>query len=172
MSIQAYIVGRETGEVLDEIKSEDSYKIFRGNPGAITCPLPFTSFVKVNFLELAELSKELSSPEIKILSFCISFLGYSDNCIKTRRGRPLNILDISLYLGVSERTVLRSVNKLIDMDILCFAENGEEKQLYLCPFIAGRGNRQNKVLQTMFRHYKIRSQDCITWETLIKRGEM
>lgn len=166
-----YLIDQDTGEIINAVGEGDSVKITRGKSVeylSTTDKFPFEHFAKLNTDEMKYISKELRPNEVAFLVSLMPYLSYRDNCIKDGRGTPLSEARIADLIGVSRNKVNYLINSLIDMDILCKAKNSSEYQLFMNPWIAGRGNRYNRVLSTMFRHYKIRSQGGVKWEKLIK----
>ena len=169
-SIKSYVIERTTGEVMDSIMEGDRIRITRKEKVEFlesTISIPFTSFAKLNTAEIAFLAKELSKPDFVFLLSLSDFVGYHDNCIKNRRGVPMSVEDIAARLGISRATAYRSVERLMKENILCKAKTSEF-QLFVCPLIYCKGNRTNKVLQTMFRNYRVRSKGNAKWQRLLE----
>ncbi len=168
----AAIVSKDTGEVFDHMYRGDRILRSKSMEGysemqETTAKSPITNFTKQNNDELRHLLRDLSLPESKFLFGCLSFLGYEDNCIKNERGNPMQIDDIAERIGLSRSSAFRAAESLMAQDILCKAKNSSEFQLFLCPLVGGKGNKYNKVLQTMFRFYKVRSKGMKTWAKLL-----
>jgi hypothetical protein len=49
-------------------------------------------------------------------------------------------------------------------DIICRNKNSKERQYFVNPWLFCKGNRINKVLQTMFRNYGVRVCGGIKWK--------
>lgn len=161
----------DTGEAVKtiDIQEGDSIRVIKGEQVeymAETVELPFSSFVKLNIEEFQVLCHELSASDTKFLISVLPYLSYKDNCLKNRRGEPMNGADLVRALGVSRSNVERCLTSLIEQDIIVQSKNSRERQLFVNPWIAGRGNRCNKVLATMFRNYRIRSKGGIKWKNL------
>lgn len=170
-AVKHLVINKDTGEVIDSIEEGDKFSITRKKKIDFmenTIEIPFKSFVKLNTKEIGFLSKELSKSDFAFLLSLCDFVGFYDNCIKNRRGDPMSIDEIALKLDIPRSTAYRIVNKLIDESILCKAKTSEF-QLFVCPLIFCKGNRANRVLQTMFRNYKVRSFGGVKWEKLIKQ---
>lgn len=166
-----YMVDQDTGEIINVIEEGDTVKIIRKETNEYltsTDKFPFEHFAKINTEEMKYLVKELHSNEITFLIGLMPYLSYRDNCIKDGKGTPLSETRIAEYLDMSRNKVNYLINALVSEDILCKAKNSAEYQLYMNPWIAGKGNRYNRVLQSMFRHYKVRSKGGTKWEKLIK----
>ena len=170
--MRAYVVDKTTGEITDALNYGD--RILRSQSieklageNELTAKSPIKRFTKQNNDELSLILSELSHVEAKFLFGCMCYLGYEDNCVKNVRGEPLSIAEIGERIGLSRSSAFRAAEGLMERHILCKAENKREMQYYICPLIAGRGTKYNKVLQTMFRHYKVRSKGNKEWSKLI-----
>ncbi len=166
-----YLIDQNTGEIVNVIGEGDSVKITRDGTEeylSSTDKIPFEHFAKLNTDEMKCLSRELRPNEAAFLLALMPYLSYRDNCIKDGAGIPMSEERIASRIGMSRCNVNKLINSLITMDILCKAKNSAEYQLFMNPWIAGRGNRCNKVLATMFRHYKVRSKGGIKWEKLMR----
>lgn len=166
------IVDLETGTILRSVDDGDKVKVI---PQYVeeyyheTDSIPFTAFVKLNCEEMDYLVKELKHSDIVFIISLLPYLSYMDNCIKDRRGNPLSVAEIAEKIGDDRSNVNKRINHLIDLDILCRAKNSKEFQLFMNPWIAGKGNRCNRVLASMFRNYPIRSKGGITWQRLARQ---
>lgn len=169
---RAYIIDPTTGEIVDALNYGD--RILRSQSidklakeEEVTAKSPIKHFTKQNNDELSLILAELNNIEVKFLIGCMCHLGYEDNCVKNVRGEPMPIADIGERIGLSRASAFRAADGLMEKHILCKAENKREMQYYICPMIAGRGTKYNKVLQTMFRHYKVRSKGNKEWAKLL-----
>lgn len=169
--IKSLIIDGETGEIMDSVLDGDKIRITRKNKVEFlenTVSIPFTSFAKLNTAEISLLARELSRPDFVFLVSLSDYVGYYDNCVKNRRGVPMSIGDIAHHFNISRATAYRSVERLMKENILCKAKTSEF-QLFVCPLIFCKGNRSNKVLQTMFRNYRVRSKGGVKWQKLLER---
>lgn len=167
------IVDKNTGEIKDSIKIGDAIKITRKEQDEYmknTIEIPFKSFIKLNTDEMPLLAKDLNKYDFTFLIAISKYAGYNDNCIKNRRGKPMTIDEIAYVFDMPRSSVYKSIKRLMEENILCKAKTSEF-QLYICPYILCKGNRTNKVLQTMFRNYRIRSIGGVKWGKLLKKGD-
>ena len=172
-AVKHLVINKDTGEVIDSIEEGDKFSITRKKKIDFmenTIEIPFKSFVKLNTKEIGFLSKELSKSDFAFLLSLCEFVGFEDNCIKNRRGKPMTIDEIAYVFDMPRSSVYKSIKRLMEENILCKAKTSEF-QLYICPYILCKGNRTNKVLQTMFRNYRIRSIGGVKWEKLLKKGD-
>lgn len=168
-----FVVDKNTGEIKDSIMVGDKVNITRRKKMEYlenTIEIPFKKFVKLNTDEISILAYELNKYDFAFLIAISKYVGYCDNCVKNRRGNPMSIDEIAEILNMPRSTVYKSINRLMEENILCKAKTSEF-QLYVCPYILCKGNRANKVLQTMFRNYKIRSLGGVKWKKLLKRDD-
>ncbi len=168
--IRSLIIDKGTGEVLDQIMDGDKVRITRQSKVAFledTISIPFSCFAKLNTEEIMLLGQELSKTDFLFLVSISHYVGYYDNCIKDRRGNPMTIEEIARHLGISRSVAYRNVENLMKESILCKAKTSEF-QLFVCPLIYCKGNRTNKVLQTMFRNYRVRSKGNVKWQRLLE----
>lgn len=160
------LIDSETKECLDVVNEGDSVRVTKANQREYmesTIPVPIVSFVKVNADEVKLLREEMENGEYAFLMRLIAYVSYKDNCVKNGR-HPMSIDEISRVFRMGRSRTSELVNKLVQMDILYKGKNSREYQLFMNPWIACRGNRCNKVLSTMFRHYRIRSMGGVKWE--------
>lgn len=165
------VVDKSTGEIKDSIMVGDKVSIIRGPKSeflANTMAIPFQSFVKLNGEEISLLARELNKGDLALLIALSRYVGYYDNCLKDRRGNPLTMAEIACKVGMPRSTVYKAINRLIAENIVCKARTSEF-QLFVCPLLFCKGNRSNKVLQTMFRNYRVRSRGNIKWHKLLER---
>lgn len=176
---RSYVIDKETGELVDALyfgdrilrgKSTEAYADTQEEKAAS----PIRRFTKQNNDELGLLIQELSHVEAKYLFACLCYLGYEDNCIKNSRGEPLSVADVADRSGIPRASAFRAADGLLQKGVICKAESKRALMWFICPLIAGRGTKYNKVLQTMFRNYKVRSKGMQAWGNLIggaKRGD-
>jgi len=84
--------------------------------------------------------------------------------LKHDNGNLLTFDDIVALSCMSRSTVSVTLNTLIEKDILYRGKNSQERQYFMNPWLFCKGNRINKVLQTMFRNYRIRVLDGTKWK--------
>lgn len=165
------LIDTDTGETIRtvEMSEGDSVRLIHRTAKNMEFDgLPFDSFIKLNGEEVKYLSAELGNAQLSFLLSLLPYLSYIDNCIKDGHGSPMSVANIAERLGVTRCTANRLINELIDEDLLCRAKNSKEFQLFLNPWFAGKGNRCNRVLSTMFRNYRVRSMGGKRWKDLNK----
>lgn len=125
------------------------------------------SFYKGNIAEIRAIMQELSIWEKGFLYSIAPYVGYEDCCIKYDNGKELNFNTLSEITGMSTGKLSEVINGLIDKDILYKGKNSRNVQYFVNPWLFCKGNRINKVLQTMFQNYKIRIYG-VKWKELKK----
>lgn len=163
------LIDTETGETIRtvEMSEGDSVRLIHKTAQNVEFDtLPFDSFIKLNGEEVKYLTVELTNAQLSFMLSLLPYLSYLDNCIKDGHGSPLSVAQIGERIGISRKTVNRLVNELIEEDLLCKAKNSAEFQLFMNPWFAGKGNRCNRVLSTMFRNYRVRSMGGKRWKNL------
>lgn len=163
------LIDTDTGETIRtvEVSEGDSVRLVHKTAKNMEFDnLPFDSFIKLNGEEVKFLTRELTSAQLSFLLSLLPYLSYCDNCIKDGRGTPMSVAQIGERLDISRKTANRIINELIEEDLLCKAKNSAEFQLFVNPWFAGKGNRCNRVLSTMFRNYRVRSMGGKRWKSL------
>jgi len=160
-------VNSATGEVVNEMHGKD--KIVR--EASIEHLSQFQTwkiehFYKGNMSELKKWMKDLTPNEKAVLFTVSPYVGYEDCCLKHENGDMITFDQIAELSALSRGAVSQALNSLIDKDILYRGKNSKERQYFMNPWLYCRGNRINKVLQTMFRNYKIRVYDGKQWKNL------
>lgn len=163
------LIDTDTGETIRtvEMGEGDSVRLIHKTAKNMEFDtLPFDSFVKLNADEVKYLVSELTNRQVTFMLSLLPYLSYCDNCIKDGHGSPMSVAQIAERLDISRKTVNRIINELIEEDLLCKAKNSAEFQLFMNPWFAGKGNRCNRVLSTMFRNYRVRSMGGKRWKNL------
>jgi len=161
------IINTESGEILGEINEGD--KIIR--KASIdylkdTNIWKIEHFYKGHTAEIRQLLLELT-PYEKAMLFCLAvYTGYDDCCIKHDNGNPMGTEDIITMSGLARRTAYRVLNSLRKKQIIYKGDDSKEKHYFMNPWLFCKGNRINKVLQTMFRNYRIRVMGGKKWKDI------
>lgn len=148
------ITDLETGVILDELGEGDS--IFRGkskeklqslvqiNKGKQYIKVYIDSFSKL------PIDESLIPADMSVLFTLIPYIRYETGLIAYDNGRFINQDGIVSLSGLSESTVLRSVEKLVKKKILAKVRTGKEVKFYANPYIFMRGKMVNKTLHSIF----------------------
>lgn len=121
-------------------------------------------FYKGNLQELRQWMKDLTPNEKAVLFTVSPYVGYEDCCIKHDNGDMLAFDDIVELSCLSRGTVSSTLNTLIAKDIIYRGKNAKERQYFVNPWLFCKGNRINRVLQTMFRNYRVRVCGGVKWK--------
>jgi len=170
MSGDRLVVNFDTGEVINEMHGKDH--IVREATAEYlsqTSEWKIEHFYKGNLSEINQWMMDLSPNEKAVLFTVSPYVWYEDCCLKRSNGDMLTFDNIVELSGLSRGAVSQTLNSLIKKDILCRNMNSKERQYFMNPWLFCKGNRINKVLQTMFRNYGIRVYGGIKWKDLKKK---
>jgi hypothetical protein len=123
-------------------------------------------FSKCNSDELKKLMLDLSIYERSLLFTLGVYVNYTDCCLKHVNGKELDWEFIRSISGMSESQLSKTMNKLRKKDIIYKGINSEGIQYFVNPWLFCKGNRINRVLQTMFRNYQIRVCQDVKWNDI------
>lgn len=130
------------------------------------------SFFKGHTGELRKQLANLSTPE-KAFLFCMAtYVGYEDCCLKHDNGCMLTFDDMVSISGMSRGQVSNVINSLIGKDIIFKGKNSQDRQYFINPWLFCKGQRINKVLQTMFRNYKVKILGGKRWKDVQEQDKM
>lgn len=155
-----YIIDKETGEVVREIKQGDSIKITRRESKEFLKENvklnDKESFIKFYTNILDDLvSEKLTSAEFNIVLICLKNLNYSSGAVAFKNnGNFLTPQDFVKRTKLSERAVKYAIKNLVDKKILHKGRTGREYQLFVNPYIFMKGVYVNKTLKDMFKNSK------------------
>ena len=160
MGAKANIIDITTGEVINEIREGDKVKITRkeslkhiSNNVEINDKERFIKFYTSILKDLRE--EKLTQAEFTIVTVCLEHLSYLSGAVKyENNGEFLTPQDFEKITGLSERTIIRSINRLVSLKILHKGKTGKDYQLFVNPFIFMKGAEVNRTLYDMFRKSK------------------
>lgn len=145
------VTGEKTGEIYqgDRIyrkKSDDYLK----NTVEILANEPYTkAYHKVMFA----VSNGLTGTELQMVYTLLPFLSYESGMLKHgNNGQPLTRSYISVYTGLSLKTVDRIMAGLKEKQVIGRNVVGREVQYFMNPWLFMRGKRINKTLHDMFKN--------------------
>jgi DNA-binding transcriptional regulator GbsR (MarR family) len=156
----------ENGEVLAELSDND--RILRASSVEYlkdTEVWEIEHFFKGNIDELKMITRELSTYARAALFSIIPYISYTDCCLKKDRD-TLSFDGLQEICNISQGKLSEVLEELRKKDIICRAKNSRETIYFINPWIVCRGNRINRVLQTMFRNYRVRVINK-TWKEII-----
>ncbi len=162
------VMDSETGEILDQleegqrlVKLEEGDRIVKKNSReflkdtiAFETKESYTKTFDRPIDELAD-EEDLYTADLRIILKCMAHISYASGAIKyANNGKFITPNDIERETKLSKRTVLRSIEKLVDKKIFHKGRTGKEFQLYANPFLFVRGVRINRTLYDMFSSSK------------------
>jgi hypothetical protein len=156
----------ENGEVLTELNDND--RILRSSSIEYlkdTEVWEIEHFFKGNIDELKMITQELSTYARSVLFSILPYISYTDCCLKSERD-TLSFDDLQKICNISQGKLCDVLEELRKKDIICRAKNSRETIYFINPWIVCRGNRINRVLQTMFKNYRVRVINK-TWKEII-----
>ena len=103
-------------------------------------------------------TQKLSGIDCRILFKLIKYISY-ENGMLTKTGKndsryPLTNEDIISITGIRKQTVVRTMQKLVNLSILSRNKYGRNYQYFANPYIFFRGTYINKMLIDMFKNYE------------------
>ncbi len=164
------IVNRETGEITTELHPGD--RVVRAKSIEYLQSVQewkIEHFYKGNLSEIKKWMKKLSPNEKAILFTVSPYVGYEDCCLKHENGKMITFDNIVELSGLSRGAVSKTINRLIKKDILYRGKNSKERQYFVNPWLFCKGNRINKVLQTMFKNYRVKICNGMRWIDIKER---
>ena len=178
----AFVVSEKTGEITNEIfpgdkivrgKSKDSYKQYvkknskdNKSEKAEYQNWDLDNFYRANISELTLILKELSSTEKAFLLSISPYISFEDCHLKYHNNVDIGTEDLANITQMSRATVYKTIETLIDKDIIYKGRNSKTRQYFVNPWIFSKGSRVNKVLKAMFGNYKIRMLDNKKWKDI------
>ena len=148
------ITNLETGEIIDELEEGDC--ILRGRSKEKLQSLiqinKGKQYVKVyvdSFMKLPT-DESLSPSDMSVMFTLIPYIRYETGLIAYDNGKYINQEGVVSLSGLSEKTALCSVEKLVKKKILAKVRTGKEVKFYANPYIFMRGKMVNKTLHSIF----------------------
>lgn len=123
-------------------------------------------FTKAYNSELRKVLPMLSKREKALLMSIAPYISYHDCHLEWSNGKDIDFNAIARISDYSRNTTKATLAELKSRDIIYEGENSQNDQWFVNPWLFSRGNTINKVLQTMFKNYKIQSKGGVRWEKL------
>lgn len=119
---------------------------------------PEDNFVKVFPRGLMDIVKDLTGPETLVVLAMVPHISYESGLLKKANGYPITIHDISISVNAHEKTIIKTMTKLVAKMVFYRGKTGEKNthQFYANPYIFMKGKYINKTLHDMFKDYKRR----------------
>jgi predicted HTH transcriptional regulator len=149
------LVVRETGEIAGSLNEGD--RIIRKKSaeylGSTVEILPSETYVKLYLKPLSILAERLTGPESLMVYFLIGYLSYESGILMHSNGKILTRSFIADAMGLSERQVDRTLDKLKEKEVLKKVLGSKrEVSIIMNPWLFMRGKRINKTLYEMFKN--------------------
>lgn len=145
----------ECGEVIDHLYEGDRIlrkqsKEFISDTVEINQKEPY---VKAYIAPLFQISKLIDGTTNQLMNLIVfNFLSYETGILQHGNGKPLTRKCIVELSGLNEKTVDKSISKLIELQVLGKHKTGRFTQYTANPFIFMKGRRVNKTLVKMFEN--------------------
>lgn len=157
------------GVVLDTIDSDDSYvKLSEGDRVIRKGVLQYLNdtvdmkyhYVKINPFSYGKISKKYS-----LINTLIQYMGYMDNKLEYKNGKPVRMKDLPKLSGLSETTVKKQIKGLLADDVIRKIRDKKARQTYIVvnPFIVYIGR---KIYLSLYEEFKLSvwRTYCEEWE--------
>jgi hypothetical protein len=146
----------DDGEIVNEIHEGD--RITRGKSTVyLKDTIPWgkdMTFVKLFDDYFPKVSLELSGGAVAVMTMLSTYIAYESGMICSRtKDYPLNNHDIERITQLSEKTVSKLMDELVESKVFCRNHVGRSWQYFANPYIFCRGARINKTLEAMFKDY-------------------
>jgi DNA-binding transcriptional ArsR family regulator len=149
------LVVRETGEITGSLNEGD--RIIRKKSAEYLKStieiLPDATYVKVFLKPLSLLAEISTGPEMLMIFYLLQYLSYDSGILMHSNGKILTRSFIADAMGLSERQVDRTLDKLKEHEVLKKVLGARrEATIIMNPWLFMRGKRINKTLYEMFRN--------------------
>ena len=157
------IVDLETGEILGDVNSDgknlnDNSCKFLHDTITWGKGLSFIKVFRDNYMKAA--NSLTTTTAVAVASILSNYIAYRSNLLCRREERyPLNNTDIQEITGLSNKTVIKIMDELVQKKVFARANVGHSYQYYANPYIYVCGTRINKTLQAMFENYPHRFEE-------------
>lgn len=163
-----YVTNAE-GEILDTIDSDDSYvKLSEGDRVIRKGVLQYlndTVDMKYHYVKINPFSYGIISKKYSLINTLIQYMGYMDNKLEYKNGKPVRMKDLPKLSGLSETTVKKQIKGLLEDDVIRKIRDKKERQTYIVvnPFIVYIGR---KIYLSLYEEFKLSvwRTYCEEWE--------
>lgn len=160
------VTRKDTGVMYegDSIQRDSQNKFTREN-----MPWKRPGYVKSYTDELKLVLPQLTTIEKALFLSILPYVAYLSCCIQDREGRDIGLNEMERISGMAKKTVIKALQGLVDKDVLYRGKNSKKLQVFANPWLVASGAAINKTLKTMFKNYKIRSKEGVTWQEYEKK---
>jgi hypothetical protein len=123
-------------------------------------------FYKGNIEELRKQLESLSTYEKAFLFTIVTYVGYTDCCIKYDNGNCIGFDDLVGLTRMGRSKTNETINSLVKKDIVYKGRNSKGLQYFVNPWLFYKGNNINNVLKTMFKNYRVKVMGDKKWGDL------
>lgn len=168
MKEELYVTDKE-GNILDKIAPDDSYvKLSEGDRVIRKGVLQYlndTVDMKYHYVKVNPFSYGIISKKYSLINTLIQYMGYMDNKLEYKNGKPVRMKDLPKLSGLSETTVKKQIKGLLADDVIRKIRDKKERQTYIVvnPFIVYIGR---KIYLSLYEEFKLSvwRTYCEEWE--------
>lgn len=157
MKQELYVTDKD-GNIIDTIDSTDSYvKLSEGDrvirKGALKY-LNDTVDMKYRYIKVNPYSYGIICKKYSLMNTLIKYMGYMDNKLEYRNGKPVRMKDLPKLSGLSATTVKKQLKGLREDDVIRKVRDKNMRQTYIVinPFVAYIGR---KIFLSLFEEFKL-----------------
>lgn len=155
MKDKLYVTDKE-GNIVDTIESDDKYvKLSEGDRvvrKGVLSYLNDTVEVKYHYIKVNPFSFGIVSKKYTLFNTLIQYIGYMDNKLQYRNGKPIKTKDLSKLSGFSMTTVKKQMKLMKDDDVIRKQKDGKYTYIVVNPFICYIGNR---IYLSLYEEFKL-----------------
>lgn len=157
MDDKLYVTDKD-GTIIDTIDGHDKYvKLSDGDKvirkGVLTY-LEDTVAMKYHYIKANPFSFGMVCSKYSIFGPLVSYIGYMDNKLQYKNGRPIKVKDMPKIVGISLTSVKKQMKRMKDDDILRKQKIGNYYYYVVNPYICYIGTR---VYMSLYEDFKLSS---------------
>jgi len=128
-------------KVLEHLPDEDSRMSFANGEWGKTYSTALTKLVRLN----------LTAAEYKTIILFLTLVRFGSGLIAYANYKPVNINTLGTELHLTHKTVVNTMQRLLDFRIISQSYSGKETLYFFNPYIYQKGRYINKTLFEMFK---------------------
>ena len=154
---ELYVTDKE-GNIIDRIDSDDSYvKLSEGDRVIRKGVLQYlneTVDMRYHYIKINPHAYGIICKKYSIMNTLIKYMGYMDNKLEYRNGKPVRMKDLPKLSGLSATTVKKQLKGLREDDVIRKIRDKQAKQTYIVinPFVAYIGR---KIFLSLYEEFKL-----------------
>lgn len=150
-----YVVNADTGEYELELREGDRI-VKDASVKKLATMIEINkgrAYIKVYAESLLRIMQEndLSKTDLTVMFLLIPYIRFESGLIAHDNGKYLTLKSIVRMVGMSERAVYGSIEKLVQKKVFAKVRTGRDVKLYANPYVFMRGREVNRTLESMFR---------------------